>query len=787
MTESSDRQAGPVQAREQERPARQLAGPLRLGVWVVGGLLSAYSIAVVFWPVEALQHRMTFLAAALPLVFLCYRSGAAQSLSRLHHLPGELRRLGRRLDGPFPRRLRARFSRSGPPAGAATHPDARALTLGEAPTLPEVRATGVLPDAPTLRDVPAADPPKGASPSADTVVIGVAPDTPSRPDTDPPDTPDDTLVLDRTTGAADEPGPAPVADTLPVEVGAEGPVRRKGEWPTVGDWLLALASLAVLVYPLADIESFRDRGSGAALSELDVIAGIGLTLLLLEAVRRTVGAVLSIICAIFLAYAYYGAMLPVDWTIGHRGLDLDQIVSQLYTGTEGFFGVPLQVAASYIILFTVYGAVLDYSGASRFFIDLSFSAFRRSRAAPGRTVTTAGFLLGTVSGSGVATTVSLGSVAWPVLRRAGYPREPAGGILAAAGIGAILSPPTLGAAAFIIAEVMRVSYLQVLIYATIPTILYYLGILLAIEIDSRRFGTHAVRVDTPGVGRLLLRFGYHFSSLILIVVLMAMDRSAFQSVVIATAVAFALSFLDPAHRMGPRRIGRALAKGTLEVLPVTAVCAAAGIIVGVITQTGLGLNLSSIIVDFAAGNLILTTVMAALAVMLLGLAVPVTASFIIAAVIIAPALTALGVGQAEAYMFIFYYAVLSEVSPPTALSAVAASAITGGNTYRTMMMTWRYTLPAFLVPFAFVLTPHGQALLGQGPFGTVLAMTAVSAVAVAALAMATGDLAGAPERLLAAVAAVLLLFLEPVPIVAGLAVLAAAAAVHLIRRRSVPA
>ncbi|MGI5270967.1 TRAP transporter permease [Nonomuraea sp. CA-218870] len=778
MTELSDREAALVAAGEQERPARRLAGPLRAGVWVLGGLLSAYSIAVVFWPVEALQHRMTFLAVALPLVFLCYRS-------RL---------------GPPLRRLLSRLTRpDGPPAGAQAHPDARALALGDAPTLPEVSAPAGLPDAPTLREFPA----HRNADTADTVVIGDPPDTGTLTAERGPaltDAPTVETVLEaraagvQVTGEAGgasaqgglgDAGGASAEGGRPV--GVEEADRAKGEWPTVVDWLLALASLAVLLYPLADIEAFRDRGSGAALSELDVIAGLGLTLLLLEAVRRTVGSVLSIICAIFLAYAYFGSYLPIDWTIGHRGFDLDQIVSQLYTGTEGFFGVPLQVAATYIILFTIYGAVLDFSGASKFFIDLSFAAFRKSRSAPGRTVTTAGFLLGTVSGSGVATTVSLGSVAWPVLRRAGYPREPAGGILAAGGIGAILSPPTLGAAAFIIAEVMRVSYLQVLIYATVPTILYYLGIFLAIEIDSRRFRTQAVRVDAPGIGRLLLRFGYHFSSLVLIVVLMALDRSAFQAVVIATVIAFALSFLDPAHRMGPKRVGQALAKGTLEVLPVTAVCAAAGIIVGVITQTGLGLNLSSIIVDLAAGNLILTTVLAALAVMLLGLAVPVTASFIIAAVIIAPALMSLGVAQAEAYMFIFYYAVLSEVSPPTALSAVAAAAITGGNTYRTMMMTWRYTLPAFLVPFAFVLTPNGQALLGQGPFGLVLLMTAVSAVAVAALAVATGGLAGTPERLLAAVAAVLLLFLEPVPIVAGLSVLAVAAAVHLIRRRSVPA
>ncbi|MEV4895242.1 TRAP transporter fused permease subunit [Nonomuraea sp. NPDC055795] len=654
MTEVSDKRAAElVSAAEGERPARELSGPLRLGVWIIGGLLSAYSLVVVFQPVEPVQHRMTFLAVALPLVFLRYRSGLVSLVRRLRKQE-------------------------------------------------------------------------------------------------------------------------------PVE-------QQRGEAPTILDWVLAALSLGVLLYPLLDIDAFRDRGSSSNLSTWDIIGGLGLTVLLLEAVRRTVGSALSIICGIFLVYAYLGNYLPVSWPIGHRGFDLGQIISQLYTGTEGFFGVPMQVAASYIILFTIYGAVLDFSGASKFFIDLSFAAFRKSRAAPGRTVTTAGFLLGTVSGSGTATTVSLGSVAWPVLKRAGYPREAAGGILAASGIGAILSPPTLGAAAFIIAEQLGVSYLTVLLYATIPTILYYLGIFLAIEIDSRRFGTHAVQVDAPKAGKLMLRFGYHFSSLILIIVLMALDRSAFQSVVIATFVAFALSFLDPAHRMGPKRVGQALAKGTLEVLPVTAVCAAAGIIVGVITQTGLGLNLSSIIVDVAAGNLIFTTIMAGLAVMLLGLAVPVTASYIIAAVIIAPALMTLGVDKAEAYMFIFYYAVLSEVSPPTALSAVAAAAITGGNTYRTMMMTWRYTLPAFLVPFAFVLTPNGQALLAQGPIGTILALTAVSGVAVLALAMATGGFTGWPERVIAAVAGILLLFLEPVPIVAGFAVLAVATAVHLIRKRRTPA
>ncbi|GAA3816655.1 TRAP transporter fused permease subunit [Sphaerisporangium flaviroseum] len=575
-----------------------------------------------------------------------------------------------------------------------------------------------------------------------------------------------------------------LAVVLPLTFVCYKPRRRGGDRPGAVDWALAVVSLAVCLYPLVVFDDFIRRAFDP--TALDVAAGALIILLVLEACRRTVGWILPAVCLAFLAYAYYGGYLPFDWVIGHRGYDFDRIIVSSVMGTDGVYGVPLDVAATYIILFTVYGAVLDHSGAGKFFVDISLAAFRRSRAAPGRTVTLAGFLLGTVSGSGVATTVSVGSVAWPILRRAGYPPEQGGGVLAAAGIGAILSPPTLGAAAFIIAEYLRVGYLTVLIYATIPTILYYLGIFLAIEIDARKYGTGAVEVDAPRFWPLLRRLGYHFSSLFVIVILMALGQSPFRAVVYATLLAFALSFLDREHRLTPRRAAEALAAGTTGVLAVAATCAAAGLIVAVVTLTGLGLKASSLIVGASGGILAVTALLCALAVLVLGLAVPVTASFVIAAIIIGPALMDLGVTQAEAYMFVFYYAVLSEVSPPTALSAFAASAITGGNAYRTMMATWKYTLPAFLVPFAFVLTPAGSALLAQGTAGDILLAVAVSALAVTALAAATGGWlagpAGPVERALCGVAAVLLLFLSPGPVLAGAGVLVVAIGLHLVLR-----
>lgn len=567
--------------------------------------------------------------------------------------------------------------------------------------------------------------------------------------------------------------------------------RSNSDNPSALDWLLALTALAACAYPLLDFDGFLGRRQLPTTA--DVVVGVVLLVLVLEACRRTTGWVLPVICLLFVGYAYYGGYLPLNWSVAHEGFYVGEIIGNVFVGAGGIYGMPLNVAATYIVLFTIYGAVLKSSGAGKFFIDLSFAAFKRSRTAPGRTVTLSGFLLGSVSGSGTATAVSLGSVAWPILHKANYPREKAGGMLAAVGIGAILSPPTMGAAAFIIAEYLRTSYFTVVVYALIPTVLYYVGIILAIEIDARRHGASAVRPADFSALRLLLRFGYHFLSIFVIITFLAMNVPPFRAVVYATLLQVVLSFLDKRHRLTPRRLVQALAEGTRSTLPVVATCAAAGIIVAIVTLTGLGLNLAAIIVDGAhvfgeneTVVLVMTAVLAALAVSLLGLAVPVTASFIIASVIIAPALLALGVPHFAAYMFVFYYAVLSEVSPPTALAAVAAAAITGAQPTRTMMSTLKYALPGFLVPLAFVLTANGQALLLQGPLWTIVWTTGSAMLAVAALAGCTGGWllrpAGFVERSLSGVAACLFLYLHPVSVLAGASVLAIAVLINVLVR-----
>jgi TRAP transporter 4TM/12TM fusion protein len=572
------------------------------------------------------------------------------------------------------------------------------------------------------------------------------------------------------------------------------------------DTLLVVVALFGLGWPLAQGQAFLYRA--ATPTGGDVLAGIAAIFVILEAARRTTGWILPVSAAAFLVYAAAGQGLASIGLAGiaHRGYDLPRLVGNLYMTLEGIYGVPLDVAVTYIILFSLYGAVLERSGAGKFFLDFSMSLSRRGNPArsAGRSVTLAGFLLGTVSGSGVATTVTLGSVAWPLMRRVGFAPDTAGAMLAASGIGALLSPPTLGAAAFLIAEYLRISYLDVLLMATIPTILYYLSIALMIEGEVTGFrvpgsgfgsgvpssGFAAVneepRNPEPGTaepnrepGTRNPRRYLHFTSLVLVAALMVWGLSPFKAVLYATIAAIVTSFLMAREDwLTPRRLGQALVAGGDDVLPVLATTAVAGIIVGVVTLTGLGLKAAGLIVGLAGGSLPLTVVFAALAVWILGLAVPVTASYIISAVMVVPALTTVGVPPMAAHMFIFYYAVLSEVSPPTALAPFAAAALTGGRPFRTMMLTWKYALPAFVVPFAFTLDPRGLGLLLQGSWADIVISSTTAMVGVAGLAMGLGGwlIGAAPAwvRALAAGGGLVLFYPAPAADIIGAAAVAAA-------------
>lgn len=576
------------------------------------------------------------------------------------------------------------------------------------------------------------------------------------------------------------------------------------------DWFVALLSIAIVVYLIVGGDDFTDRNTRP--DPWDVFFGVALILLVLEAMRRTIGWILPVISICFLLYAFLGPYLPHPWT--HKGYDIGRVVGFMYMTLEGIYGVAVDVSSSLIILFTIFGAFLQFSGAGRFYIDFSFAAMGGKPAGAGRTVVLASFLLGGPSGSGVATTVTLGTVAWPMLAKVGYERNAAGGLLAAGGLGAIISPPVMGAAAFIIAEFLKISYLDVLLMAVIPTALFYLALFLMVEIDVRKYGmgrTVFKKVDT--VWNLTRHYWFHFLSLISIVAFMMWGFSPVLAVFWATVVSFFTSFLRRDTAMisydlfsGKGNISdhlfrsplvQALKAGSVGMLSVGATCAGAGIIVGVVTLTGLGLKFSGIVIDYAGGSLLLTAIYTALVVWVIGLAVPVTASYIICAVITAPALIKLGVPDFAAHMFIFYYAVLSEVSPPTALSPFAAAAITGGDPYKTTMQCWKYTIPAFLVPFIFVLDPSGQGLLLMGSTKAlaaangwqILQVTLTAAAGIFALAVGfQGWLlvrATVVERTMLVVAGFALVYPGPISNTIGFTLVLLALASHW-RRRALP-
>jgi len=573
------------------------------------------------------------------------------------------------------------------------------------------------------------------------------------------------------------------------------------------DWLLAIAGVATTVYLIAGGDDFFDRS--IVPNDWDIVFGVALVLLILEAMRRTTGWILPFVTTCFLLYAFFGEILPPPWT--HKDYEIPRLVGHMYMTLEGIYGTAISVSSTLIILFTIYGAFLQFSGAGKFYIDFSFAAMGGKPTSAGRTVTLASFLLGGPSGSGVATTVTLGAVAAPMLAKVGYSKDEAGGLLSAGGLGAIISPPVLGAAAFIIAEFLKISYLDVVLMATIPTCLYYLALFIMVEIDVRKFGMKDVLFEqVESAWSLTRKYWFHFLSLFSIVAFMLMGFSPELSVFWATAVALVTSFLrrDTSLLIFEKKLFwknltdsglvKALDGGSRAVLNVAATCAGAGLIVGVVTLTGLGLKFSSIVLAYAGNSLLLTAIYTSLIVWIVGLAVPVTASYIICAVIAAPALIALKVPEYAAHMFIFYYAVLSEVSPPTALSPFAAAAITGGDPYKTTLQCWKYTAPAFLVPFMFVLDPSGTGLLLTGSFktlgdadwGAIALVTFTAAIGIAALA---GGLQGwllrrtnLAERWMLIVAGFMLVYPTALFDVIGFGLVAIVLAMQWFRKPSTP-
>src|SRR6476659_1649157 len=329
------------------------------------------------------------------------------------------------------------------------------------------------------------------------------------------------------------------------------------------DVIPALAGIGIIVYALSGGDDFLDRA--AVPDRWDVILGSIFIVLVREAARRTTGPIMPIVSVLFLLYAYFGPYLPPPWT--HRGFDIARLVGHLFITLEGIFGVAVDVSATLIIMFTIYGAILQHSGAGKFFIDFSLAVMGGKPSSAGRAVVASSFLLGGPSGSGVATTVMIGTVAWPMLKKAGFQQDAAGGLLAAGGLGAIISPPVLGAAAFLIAEFLKISYLDVIWMAIIPTCLYYLSLLFMVELDAKRFHAQTVNFEQElTLAQMTRRYGFHFISLVSIVVFMLWGYSPTLSVFWSTVLTYGLSFLTRETAITPKKLVRALSDGSTSLL-----------------------------------------------------------------------------------------------------------------------------------------------------------------------------------------------------------------------------
>ncbi|HOJ72164.1 MAG TPA: TRAP transporter fused permease subunit [Syntrophorhabdaceae bacterium] len=474
-------------------------------------------------------------------------------------------------------------------------------------------------------------------------------------------------------------------------------IKKQRIWVTGLDIFLAMLGVATIVYALIDVDGFIRRST---LPEpLDFYMGIAAIVLLIEVSRRIVGTTFTLVLVGSLLYCWLGNYIPGPIT--HRGYELDRIIGHMYMTLEGIFGVPLSVSVSFVTLFVVYGTFMDAAGAGNFWLELSLAVMGRGPASAGRGAVITTALLGGPQGSGVATTMSVSPVMWPILKKAGYSPNMAAGLIAAGGIGAVLSPPLMGAAAFLIMQFLNVSFWDVVIMVIFPTVLYYLGTFFLVELEAKKYNFQPPESSGLTTGQVMKRYWYHLISLAVLIALLVAGRSPQSAAIWAIVATIATSFLskDRNEWLTPKNIIKATIEGAQNMIPVAALLAAAGIIVGMFSLTGLGLKISGLIMSWSGGIPVAALFLALLASMIIGLSLPITATYIMTVVMVAPALVKVGVPMHVAHLLAFYFAVLSEVSPPVGLSPSAAAAVTGGNPFGAMMQAWKYSVPAFLVPF----------------------------------------------------------------------------------------
>jgi TRAP transporter 4TM/12TM fusion protein len=500
---------------------------------------------------------------------------------------------------------------------------------------------------------------------------------------------------------------------------------RRRRWP---DALAALAALACAAYYV--VNNGRLASRMAMVDELpvaDLAVGVLFVLLLLEASRRHIGPSLPVMALAFVVYSFVGPWLPGFLSHGGEGA-MKLVDGQMFT-TGGVFGIPTLVSATFIYLFVIFGGVMSYGGLLRFFTDGALAVAGHTRGGAGKVAVIASGLFGTVNGSAIANAVTTGAFTIPLMMRAGYRPAFAAGVEATASMGGQLIPPVMGAAAFIMAETLGVPYATVALAAAIPGVLYFVAVGVMVHFEAARQGLPVLpRAELPRLSAVLKRDAHLLVGPALLVWFLVEGRSPMFAGFWALVVAIAASQVRRDTRIGLREAFNVLVDSAHSAMPVALACATVGIVVGVVSTTGLGLKLASGIVGVAQGNMLATLALTMLAALVLGTGLPTSATYIITSIMAAPALIQLGVPKLVAHMFVFYFGILADLTPPTAISTYATSSIAGADVWKTQWTAMALALSGFIIPFSFAYDP---ALMMLGASAThIVLRTAAAALGI---------------------------------------------------------
>ncbi|MBI2831377.1 MAG: TRAP transporter fused permease subunit [Chloroflexi bacterium] len=499
-------------------------------------------------------------------------------------------------------------------------------------------------------------------------------------------------------------------------------------WALAYNAVLALLSVVAGIYIVLRAPEIAERI--AIGTPLDLTVGSIMILLVLEAVRRTMGLALPILALIFILYALFGPIMP--GVLRHAGLGFDMVVTFSALGTDGIYGLPLQVVTSVIIMFMLFSALLRTGGADVFFTEFPHALLGGTRGGPAKMAVVASSLFGSLSGSTVANVTATGMITIPLMKSTGYKPEMAAAIEAAASTGGQIMPPILGVTAFVMADMLGVSYWSIAIAALIPAVLWYVGLFAVVDFEAAKRGLKGLpRNMLPSIKKSLAQGWFLIIPMAVLIYLLASGWSPSKSVLISIGIIILVTFFSKSMRMTPRKLFSGLSEGIKGMAMITVVCALAGMVVWLINMSGLGMTIPFLLVDISRGNQLVLLLLAMIFSVLLSMGLITVAVYIFLAVLVAPTLVQMGVPLLAAHLFIFYYGAMASITPPVALAAYAGAAIAKCDPMKAGWISWKIALPIFFVPFFFVYQP---ALIMQGPPGEIVLAAVTAIIGVVAFA-----------------------------------------------------